>query len=109
MIGSLGIERFREKEFLDTSLQGRELGYVLSREYWGKGLMPEAVNAVIRHCFDVLCYDFLLCAHFMKNHQSRRVIEKSGFRYVKDIEHETRFETVEPTKLYVIYNSNLER
>ena len=25
-----------------------ELGYVLSREHWGRGLMPEAVRAVIR-------------------------------------------------------------
>ncbi|HZC83577.1 MAG TPA: GNAT family N-acetyltransferase, partial [Rubrobacter sp.] len=24
-----------------------EIGYVLSREHWGKGLMPEAVRAVI--------------------------------------------------------------
>src|SRR3712207_498622 len=28
-----------------------ELGYVLSREHWGKGLMPEAVRAVIRFGF----------------------------------------------------------
>ena len=28
-----------------------ELGYVLSREHWGKGLMPEALRAVIRFSF----------------------------------------------------------
>lgn len=105
VIGSLGIERFREEAFVASELLGRELGYVLSKEYWGKGLMPEAVRAVIDYCFRVLHYDFLLCAHFTRNGQSRRVIEKSGFRYVKDIEHETRFETVEDTKLYVLYNS----
>lgn len=109
VIGSLGIEGFEEEAFLDSSLQGRELGYVLSKEYWGEGLMPEAVRAVIQYCFNVLCYDFLLCAHFIRNSQSRRVIEKSGFSYVKDTVHETRFETVESTKLYVLYNPNLER
>jgi len=107
VIGSLGIEKY--KNFEESELYGRELGYVLSKEYWGRGLMPEAVNAVIDYCFRVLGYDFLLCAHFTRNDQSRRVIEKSGFRFVKDISHETRFGTVEPTKLYVIYNPALVR
>ena len=109
VIGSLGIEGFKEGEFLETSLKGRELGYVLSKEHWGKGLMPEAVSAVIDHCFRVFKYDFLLCGHFVRNGQSRRVVEKSGFQFVKDILYETRFETVEPTKLYVLYNPALER
>lgn len=109
VIGSLGIEGFQEEDFLSSALQGREIGYVLSKEHWGKELMPEAVRAVVKYCFDILGYDFLLCAHFVRNHQSRRVIEKSGFRFVKDIEHETRFETIEPTKLYVLYHPDLER
>ena len=33
------------------NLVGREIGYVLSKDYWGKGLMPEAVNRVIKFCF----------------------------------------------------------
>ena len=44
--------------------QGREIGYVLSKDYWGKGLMPEAVNVVITYCFKVLKFDFLLCGYF---------------------------------------------
>lgn len=31
-----------------------EVGYVLSREYWGRGLMPEAVRAVVRFGFEEL-------------------------------------------------------
>ena len=109
VIGSLGIEGFKEEDFLNSELQGREIGYVLSKDHWGKGLMPEAVCAVIEYCFQALRYDFLLCGHFVRNDQSRRVIEKTGFSFVKDIEHETRFETIEPTKLYVIYHPDLER
>ncbi len=48
VIGTVGIENYGLEdaltEFKDYS--GRELGYVLSKDYWGKGLMPEAVNAV---------------------------------------------------------------
>ena len=49
VIGSLGIELYNEKHFpeLDDK-KCREIGYVLSKDYWGQGLMPEAVREVIR-------------------------------------------------------------
>ncbi len=112
VVGSLGIEEYDHHEFdcVDlVALQGRELGYVLSKECWGRGLMTEAVNAVIQYCFDVLNYDFLTCGHFVRNERSRRVIEKSGFSYVKDISYETRYGTIEPTRIYILYNPNLKR
>ena len=105
VIGSIGLE-VREAELgISEHLIGREIGYVLNQEYWGKGYMPEAVKAVIDYCFRVLCFDWLTCGHFVWNHQSRRVVEKCGFQYVKDVVHHTRFGTEEPTKLYVLYNN----
>ena len=109
IIGSLGIEVHNAEEFDDPDLQGRELGYVLSKEYWGQGLMPEAVAFVICYCFETLHYDFISCSHFERNPQSQRVIEKCGFTYVKDILYETQYDTVEPARLYVQYNPVLER
>lgn len=90
VIGSLGLESAERAECGESpdilaQKQGREIGYVLRREDWGRGLMPEAVRRVIRHCFDDLHMDFLLCGHFNENRQSRRVIEKCGFSYWKDI------------------------
>ena len=66
--------------------------------------MPEAVKEVIRYCFDTLHWDWVTCAHFISNRQSRRVIEKCGFTYLGDILFETRIGTVEPTKAYILYN-----
>lgn len=86
VIGSLGIETYDEKvvpEFDD--LLGREIGYVLSKDYWGQGLMPEAVKRVIEYCFDELQLDFLTCCHYDFNNQSRRVQEKSGFVHYKHL------------------------
>ncbi len=83
VIGSLGLEEYDEEYFKEYEDQrGLELGYVLSKEYWGKGLMPEAVHRVIEFLFDEKNLDFITCAHFIQNSQSRRVIEKNGFQFV---------------------------
>ena len=105
VIGSLGIHE-NDHDHVGADFLGREVGYVLSKDYWGRGLTPEAVRSVIFYCFEVLKYDYLLCGHFIWNHQSRRVIEKCGFTYLKDIMHTTNNGTEELTKLYIIRNSN---
>ncbi len=103
VIGSLGLEVL-DPDPEQSEKQGRELGYVLSKAYWGRGLMPEAVAAVIRYCFQVLQWDYLTCCHFPQNERSRRVIEKTGFRYFGDSRFETQYETVENSRNYVLYN-----
>ena len=102
VIGSLGIEEPNPDP--EKSLYGREIGYALHKDHWGQGLMPEAVKAVISWCFDDLHYDFLICCHFDWNHQSKRVIEKCGFRYFSSSITETRCGTVENSMNYILYN-----
>ena len=84
VIGSLGIEKYGMEEALTEfhNYRGREIGYVLSKDYWGKGLMPEAVNAVVDYLFNNLDLDFLTCGYYDFNIQSKRVQEKCGFRPV---------------------------
>ena len=102
VIGSLGLEEMDTDPFPEKL--GREIGYVLSKDYWGRGLMPEAVQAVIHYCFHTLHYDFLTCGHFVQNNQSRRVIEKCGFSFFAESKHETRYDTVETSRNYILYN-----
>ena len=105
VIGSLGIEAYREGAYPElAALQGRSIGYVLSKDYWGQGLMPEAVNAVIAWLFDEIKLDFIFVGHFDWNRQSRRVIEKCGFRYLTSTKYETKFGTMETTMDYVLYH-----
>ena len=104
VIGSLGLEARDEGLDIPEKLQCREIGYVLSKDYWGRGLMPEAVNAVIDYCFSVLGFDYLTCGHFARNNQSRRVIEKCGFHFLTEYDFETRMGTSERVKLYILYN-----
>lgn len=92
VIGSLGIEEYNEKELPELNSKiGREIGYVLSKDYWGHGLMPEAVKAVINYLFDTLKLDFIVCGHFVDNFQSMRVQEKCGFKHIKCIKYTTRY------------------
>lgn len=104
VIGSLGVEEYDEEqlpEFHDK--YGREIGYALSKDYWGKGLMPEAVKAVIRYLFDEMKLDFIICGHFTDNEQSKRVQEKCGFQHYKLIKFETRYGIVKDSWASVIY------
>ncbi len=105
VIGSLGIERIGNDPHPVEKL-GREIGYVLSKNYWGRGLMPEAVMAVCSYCFSVLGYDYLTCGHFIRNGQSRRVVEKCGFRFYGGSEYHTHYDTVEICRDYILYNPN---
>lgn len=109
VIGSLGLEdRDGEAEIPEGSM-GREIGYALSKAYWGRGLVPEAMKVVIDYCFNELAFDWITCGHFVWNHQSRRVVEKCGFHYVRDVIHRTRYGTEELTKLYILHNPCKER
>ena len=84
VIGSIGLHNsWANDDKRLSSLKSKEIGYVLAKEYWGRGLMPEAVEAVIEYCFQILGIEALTCGHFIDNSQSRRVIEKSGFVFIK--------------------------
>ena len=106
-VGSLGIETYKESRYPELGLAdklGREIGYVLSRDYWGRGLMPEAVRAAIRYLFDEVGLDFLVIGHFDWNHRSEGVIRKCGFQYVKTIPRVTLFGKTEQSLEYILYN-----
>lgn len=64
----------------DDPKQG-EVGYVLNPDYWGQGIIPEAVNELIRYGFEDLNIDVVWCAHFDFNYKSKRVCEKCSFIY----------------------------
>ena len=92
VIGSLGVEEYDEAEMPELAdKRGRELGFVLSKEYWGKSLVPEAAKRVIEWLFEDVKVDFITCSHFRANPQSARVQQKLGFKYYRDNKYETRW------------------
>lgn len=106
VVGSLGVEFYGAEDKLTEfdGYKGREIGYVLARDQWGKGLMAEAVKAVINYLFDEKDLDFLTCGYYDFNNQSRRVQEKCGFKPYRKLNMETRMGTVEPGVLNLLIN-----
>ncbi len=103
VIGSVGIEKYNETHFPEfENKKCREIGYVLSKEYWGQGLMPEALKEVIRFLFENANLDVIFCGHFLWNEQSHRVQEKSGFKHYAFDTYETAFGTTEENEVNIL-------
>ena len=56
-----------------------ELGYWLSPDRWGRGIMTEAVRALCREGFDACGVGRIYAEPLADNAASRRVLEKCGF------------------------------
>ena len=58
-----------------------EIGYALSREYWGQDLMPEAARAMIRFGFERMSLNRIEARCIAENAASARVMEKAGMTH----------------------------
>lgn len=84
-----GIEYKENKKIIGTAdfvwwqkdHRAAEVGYVLSPEYWGKGIVPEVVQEIIRFGFDEMDLVRVQALCFEENTQSERVMQKVGMTY----------------------------
>ena len=76
VIGSIGI--FRQG---NIHRQTAELGYYIAEEYWGKGIMTEAVKQICEYVFANSDIVRIYAEPFAYNIASCRVLEKVGFQY----------------------------
>jgi RimJ/RimL family protein N-acetyltransferase len=67
-----------------------EVAYAFLAEFWGRGLAPELAAESIRVAFHELQLSNLVCFTLPTNQRSRRVMEKVGFTYERDITHAGR-------------------
>lgn len=108
-IGSLGIEKYKEEDIPElTDQKGSEIGFVLSKDYWGQGIMPEAVKAVIHYLFNEVGLDFIVCCHFTDNPRSKRVQEKCGFTFYKNRKYMTKYGVEKDDCVNILYKVQAE-
>ena len=76
VIGSIGA-------FRQTNIHNKtaELGYYIAEEYWGKGIMTEAVKQLCDYVFSHTDIIRIYAEPFAYNIGSCRVLEKAGFQY----------------------------
>lgn len=75
LIGDISVVRINQ----DTN--ACSLGYVLSKKYWGRGLMTEALHAVIKYLITQVDFNRVEARHDSNNPASGKVMKKAGMKY----------------------------
>ncbi|NRA66885.1 MAG: GNAT family N-acetyltransferase [Pseudobacteriovorax sp.] len=63
----------------DTGESFMELGYMVNKNYWGKGIATELSQMIINHARDDLNLPAIMARCDPNNSVSRRVLERRGF------------------------------
>ena len=70
VIGSIAVVK------LEEAIGSAEIGYCLGRAFWGRGIMPEALRAVMDYLFDTAGLNRVWAGHDVNNPKSGRVMER---------------------------------
>lgn len=74
LIGSIDVVKYHDGN--------PEIGYCLSRKHWNKGYMSEALNRLTDYLFNI-GFNKIIIEADVDNIGSNRVIEKCGFKFVR--------------------------
>ena len=85
MIGSIKFEK------LDEIKGEAELGYFLRKDFWGKGLMTEAVKELVYLSFEKFQLKELKIVTHVENAGSQKVALKAGFRLFRQFKGSDRY------------------
>jgi ribosomal-protein-alanine N-acetyltransferase len=88
---------------IDLRLEAEaNMGYVLARRYWNRGLTTEAVRAVIAHAFQQPDIHRVWAVCAVENSASARVMEKAGMVFEGRVERHLVFPNLgeEPRDVY---------
>lgn len=73
-VGSIGVHPQS-----DFYCKNAEMGYWISEEFWGNGIVPEAIKLMIDYGFKTFDITRIYARTFDTNIKSQRVLEKTGF------------------------------
>lgn len=65
---------------LDVYRMNAEIGYFLGEQFWGRGIITEALKAIVKYGFETFDIIRIYAEPYADNMASRRVLEKAGFR-----------------------------
>jgi len=73
-IGDVGFDNYEKKH------DRAEVGYILGKDYWGRGIMSEAIAAALRHGFHEMNLNRVQAHIDPRNMVSRRIVVKQAFK-----------------------------
>ncbi len=77
VIGTISVELSNDFTF------SCEVGYCIGKYYWSRGIMTEALRAVLHYLFYEIGYQRILAKHDVENIASGRVMQKAGMYFIK--------------------------
>lgn len=86
VIGNVSITRYSPEELSEQMLAGRgiALSYILSEDYWNRGIMTEILESLYAMLFEQAKLDYINSGYFLYNGASGRLQEKLGMKPWKE-------------------------
>lgn len=102
-IGFVGINRTDLAPFIPRGMM--EIGWRLAPEFWGKGYVTEASEALLAYCFETLNLDEVVSFAVSHNHRSTAVMQRLGMRHdiAGDFDHPRVPDTHPELKRHALY------
>lgn len=66
---------------VNDQIEKIEIGYCMGKRWWHRGIMTEALGAVIWYLFDIVGFNRIQARHDPNNPNSGAVMRKCGMRY----------------------------
>lgn len=87
VIGSVELMDCVKNRYVNIDVEdgAKEIGFVLSEPYWGRGIVTEAARAVLGYAFDVLETENVYIGHAKANIGSGKVQDKLGFKVIGEV------------------------
>lgn len=74
VVGSISTVRMNE------SVESADIGYCMGKAWWGRGIMAEALSAVVDYLFAEVGLNRVAACHDKNNPNSGRVMDKAGMQ-----------------------------
>lgn len=72
VVGNISVVKLNER------IEAADIGYCMGKAWWGRGIMPEALRAVIAYLFEEVGLNRVAACHDVNNPKSGRVMQKAG-------------------------------
>ena len=91
VVGSIEILDIEQDYFEVDKSNTKEIGMLLSPKYWGKGIMTEAMQTIVKYCFEYLGLETVVAGFYQPNVASQKVQQKCGFVEYKTLKNTRRW------------------